>query len=224
MAVAGDDGLELPLPAAAVNEESLFDVTSETLDAGLLFLGLDNAGKTTLLQMLKNDRMVAQEPTLHPQSEEIVIGRIRFKAYDLAGHETGRRLWREYFPIASAVLFMVDASDRTRFPEAAEELAHLLASPALAAVPIAVLGQKIDLACAVSEVELRSALRLSPGNMPERIVEVFMCSVLQKRGYGDAIRWVSEIILESRPQVLANKVVPTADLVGATKCGDDLMV
>ena len=102
------------------------------------------------------------------------------------------------------IVYLVDAVDKERFPESKKELDALLSDDSLAKVPFLVLGNKIDLPHAASEDELRYSLGLQnystgkvivsliDSNM--RPIELFMCSVVRRMGYGEGIKWLSQYI------------------------------
>jgi len=177
-----------------------------TQSAKVLLLGIDNAGKTTLLHMLRTC-LTHCEPTCHPGAEDVRVGKVRLRLFDLGGQMSVRRAYKEYLSCVDGIIFVVDAADPVRFPEVAEALWELLEGPDLHTVPIVVLGNKIDIPAAVCEDALRRALLLhgqvtwgrdccscarSAG--PGRPVELFMTSVVQQCGFKEALMWFCQFL------------------------------
>ncbi|KAK3444416.1 hypothetical protein EUGRSUZ_A00336 [Eucalyptus grandis] len=102
------------------------------------------------------------------------------------------------------LIYVVDACDKERFAESKRELDALLSDEALAKVPFLVLGNKIDIPHAASEDELLYHLGLTDfttgkgkvnlADQTVRPLEVFMCSVVRKMGYGEGFEWMSQYI------------------------------
>ncbi|KAL4472889.1 hypothetical protein ABPG72_020623 [Tetrahymena utriculariae] len=169
----------------------------------ILFLGLDNAGKTTLLRRLKDGRLVQHDPTLGSHTEELVLGNVRFKAFDLGGHEAVRKTWKNYFASIDGIVYLVDSSDRGRFEESKVEFNKIIQTKELEKVPIVILGNKIDIQSAASEDELRINFGLANSSqigiekiteIDGRPIELFMCSVSKKIGYADGFQWLSKFL------------------------------
>lgn len=103
-----------------------------------------------------------------------------------------------------AVVYLVDAYDKERFAESKKELDALLSDESLGNVPFLILGNKIDIPYAASEDELRyhmgltgittgkGKVNLADSNV--RPLEVFMCSIVRKMGYGEGFKWLSQYI------------------------------
>uniref|UniRef100_A0A3Q3IGG6 small monomeric GTPase n=1 Tax=Monopterus albus TaxID=43700 RepID=A0A3Q3IGG6_MONAL len=175
----------------------------------LVFLGLDNAGKTALLHMWKDERLGQHVPTIlyflsHKPSEELTIDGMTFTALDLGGHSQARRDWKNHLPAVNGIVFLVDCADQFRITECKTELDALLADETIVNVPVLVLGNKIDRPEAISEGVLRDALALygrvtgkvnvSLKEPKVRPLEIFMCSMLMKQGYREGFRWLSQYI------------------------------
>lgn len=160
----------------------------------MVFLGLDNAGKTTLMNLLVNGQIQTFMPTQKPTTEEFQQEGIHFVTHDLGGHEIARRIWTEYSADANGIIFLVDSFHQERLDEARVELANICREDSMSEIPILVLGNKIDLVGSVSQVELYEYLQLTSLQQfcPSRPLQLFMCSLVKKQGYREGIQWLSK--------------------------------
>merc|ERR1712211_149173 len=94
--------------------------------ARIIMLGLDNAGKTTVLYKLKLGEVVTTIPTIGFNVESVQYKHINFTVWDVGGQTKIRPLWQHYFENSDAVIFVVDSQDRGRLAEAKEELDGVL--------------------------------------------------------------------------------------------------
>lgn len=163
-AVDGVPGTNSPKPARATIENVMTTVT----EMRVLMVGLDTAGKTTILNKLKPGEAVTTVPTTGFNVETMTYKNINFTVWDVAGRAETRPLWRHYYPGVKAVIFVVDSTDRDRIDDtkdydhsAREELQRLLAEDELRDADLLVFANKQDLPNAMSVNEVQDRLGLN---------------------------------------------------------------
>merc|ERR1711939_400167 len=126
----------------------------------ILMVGLDAAGKTTVLYKLKLGELVTTIPTIGFNVETVQYKNIHFTVWDVGGQDKIRPLWRHYYQNTQGVIFVVDSNDRERISEAAEELQKMLREDELREAAVLVLANKQDLPQAMSVAEVTDKLGL----------------------------------------------------------------
>ena len=109
-------------------------------------LGLDGAGKTTVLYKLKSNKTIQSVPTLGFNVEAIQPNKsVSFTVWDVCGQEMTRHLWRYYFQGSDGIIYVIDSVDRNRFSVVKDDLARIVESDEMVGVPLVVLANKQDL-------------------------------------------------------------------------------
>lgn len=124
-------------------------------------VGLDAAGKTTILYKLKLGEVVTTIPTIGFNVETVEYKNISFTVWDVGGQDKIRPLWRHYFQNTQGLIFVVDSNDKERCTEAREELMRMLAEDELRNAVLLVFANKQDLPHAMSAAELTEKLTLN---------------------------------------------------------------
>ncbi|ORC85452.1 ADP-ribosylation factor [Trypanosoma theileri] len=181
---------------------SLWEFFSPSRPYKLLILGLNNAGKTSILYHLQLGHAISTQPTLGGNTEQLVIthgsnnnNTIQVNCWDLGGQEQLRDSWRLYYDHTDAVIFVVDAADPVRFQTAGKVLRGLLNDePQLRQAVLLVLANKQDLPGAASPAELINALNL--GAIKDRTWTLMGCSASTGDSLREAMAWVAQKVTE----------------------------
>ncbi|KAL3321222.1 ADP-ribosylation factor 4 [Cichlidogyrus casuarinus] len=156
----------------------------------ILMVGLDAAGKTTILYKLKLGEVVTTIPTIGFNVETVEYKNISFNVWDVGGQDKIRPLWRHYFQNTQGLIFVVDSNDRERVAEAADELQKMMNEPELKDAKLLVFANKQDLPNALSSSELTEKLGLTRLN--NRCWYVQACAATQEQGLFEGLDWLSQ--------------------------------
>eukprot|EP00299_Pterocystis_sp_00344_P015578 c7788_g2_i1.p1 GENE.c7788_g2_i1~~c7788_g2_i1.p1 ORF type:complete len:191 (+),score=32.37 c7788_g2_i1:36-575(+) len=140
--------------------QSVLKKLSGKKDCRILMVGLDAAGKTTILYKLKLGEIVTTIPTIGFNVETVEYRNISFTVWDVGGQDKIRPLWRHYYQNTQGLIFVVDSNDRDRIGEAHDELHKMLGEDELRDAVVLIFANKQDLPNAMPVAELQEKLGL----------------------------------------------------------------
>ncbi|KAJ5519841.1 hypothetical protein N7463_000294 [Penicillium fimorum] len=170
----------------------------------ILMLGLDNAGKTTIVKRIMKEDVTTVSPTLG-----FIIKTIDFMGYklniceptrdlwdstvltalgDVGGQKTLRSYWKNYFEKTDTLVWVVDATDRLRVDDCRQELSGLLLEERLTGASLLVFLNKTDVEHCMSEQEVRERLDLD--SIKTHKWTILPCSAMTGRNLNEGLEWV----------------------------------
>merc|ERR1712056_96736 len=163
-----------------------------TQEMRILMVGLNAAGKTTILYKLKLGEVVTTIPTIGFNVETVEYKNIRFTVWDVGGQSKIRPLWRHYYQGTQGLIFVVDSSDRDRIDDAREELAKMLGEDEMRDAVLLVFANKQDLPNAMSTSEVADKLGLRDLRRREWFVQSACATTGQ--GLPEGLDWLSRTL------------------------------
>lgn len=165
-------------------------------ESHILMLGLDNAGKSTILYAMKRGfddlKYIKPVPTIGFNCETIQYKNVSFTMWDVGGQDKLRPLWHHYFDGCNGIIFVVDSNDSSRFKQAHDELHKIVEDDRLAQVPILVFANKQDLPTSVRPTDLPQVLGLS--RLHSQVWFVQGCTAKSGQGVYEGIDWLADAV------------------------------
>eukprot|EP00922_Rhytidocystis_sp_ex-Travisia-forbesii_P017731 GHVS01026433.1.p1 GENE.GHVS01026433.1~~GHVS01026433.1.p1 ORF type:complete len:181 (-),score=8.48 GHVS01026433.1:449-991(-) len=163
-----------------------------TKEVRILILGLDNAGKTTILYRLQVDEVVQTIPTIGFNVETVQYKNLKFQVWDLGGQTSIRPYWRCYYPNTKAIIYVVDSADADRISDSKSELQLMLDEDELKDVTLLVFANKQDLDGSLTAAQVSEGLGLTA--IRNRQWAIFQTSAVKGTGINEGLDWLTNVI------------------------------
>ncbi|KAF2683760.1 ADP-ribosylation factor [Lentithecium fluviatile CBS 122367] len=154
----------------------------------VLMLGLDNAGKTTIVKQIMNEDVNSVSPTLGFIIKTIEYDGYKLNIWDVGGQKTLRTYWKNYFEKTDTLIWVVDATDRERIDDCRQELEGLLQEERLMGASLLVFKNKSDVSGSMTEDEVREGLRLD--SIKTHKWTIMACSAMTGMNLQEGLQWV----------------------------------
>lgn len=175
----------------------------------ILMVGLDNAGKTTVLYTLHLGETVTKTvPTIGFNVQTVTHNGLTMSVWDVGGQSKIRGLWQHYLKGTQAVIYVVDSADSERLSESAEEFHNLLKQTELTDVAVLVMANKSDLPTARSVEDVKEALGW---DRIKQTCHIESTIATENQGLRSALDWVSRQLgaTSANPRKTAQPGPPT---------------
>ncbi|XP_070137562.1 ADP-ribosylation factor-like protein 3 isoform X1 [Drosophila bipectinata] len=181
-------------------------------EARILLLGLDNAGKTTILKQLASEdittvcmkktanwlrsplshKIRSEPPQVTPTAgfniKSVAADGFKLNVWDIGGQWKIRPYWKNYFANTDVLIYVIDCTDRARLPEAGSELFEMLMDNRLKQVPVLIFANKQDMPDAMSASEVAEKMGLV--QLQGRTWEIKACTATDGTGLKEGMDWV----------------------------------
>ena len=163
-------------------------------DVRILMIGLDAAGKTSILYQMKMSELVKTIPTIGFNVEQLDYKGLKFTIWDVGGQDKIRVLWKHYYQNTDGIIFVVDSNDNERFEQVRETLLLCLNEEELKNAALLIFANKQDINGATSPKELTNILEMEKIHNRNWLVQG--SSAISGQGLKEGLDWLANALLK----------------------------
>ena len=165
-------------------------------DVRILMIGLDAAGKTSILYQMKMAELVKTIPTIGFNVEQLDYKGLRFTIWEVGGQDKIRILWKHYYQNSDGIIFVIDSNDKERFEKVRETLLLCLNEEELRDAALLIFANKQDIKGSVSPKEISDILEM--GKIKNRKWLVQGSSAISGQGLKEGLDWLANILIKKK--------------------------